>query len=320
MKKYIFMTMLLAAMVACSDTNKETGRTNGEPREIRFGVSVGNVISSSRVCYDNDGAIDPIYFFRADYDPATPPKTLKIDGENFLEIFYAKRVDEITPIIFNKTQYYHKTKNTYFFGYAPDVASGMYGLEWNVDGKKDIIVSDKIFDAGSYANPLMPTIRFKHALVQIEIVCAAQAGYVEQVKERWGQIEYIKYADAATTIAFSDNDEELWPRPNYSYTENMPFLQADYSTDFVPTDIPAPDNTAVTAAGMFAPGRTTRHELLVKTTKQSERIITLYAGDGRYPVAGERQRVKLIFEIGDIRVFTTIDDWKEGNKANSDFK
>lgn len=305
------MAALLLATIACSDSNKETGRTNGEPREIRFGASVNEVPAVSRVVYDNSSKIDPIYFKRSDNEPTNPPITLKPDGANFTEIFLAQRIDENTPILFYKSQYYHETKNSYFFGYAPDLYTGIGGLEWEVNGKNDVIVSDKIYDLGSDANPIAVVMRFKHVLVQIEVVCVAQANQWEGVKERWGQIEYIKYENAATTVIIHEDSDYLWPVEG-NYRENRPLLQADYETDFVPLDIPAPDNKSVTAAGMFAQARTLRLILLVKTTKREERVVPLFLPDDAMLCSGQRLRVKLTFNEGDIKVHTAINEWAVG--------
>lgn len=291
------------AMVGCSKTDKGAGVVRHTPREICISSSVSDLSVVSKTAYNNDDPLKSILFMRVD---ATEKPTSFIGAG----VFWGDRVNEATNITFRQAEYYDdKTnKNTYLFGYYPEPDNMSSTLEWEIDGKKDVLLTD-IYDAGTQDNPLIPVMHFKHLLTQFEVICVTQTGKTDEVRERWGKITSIKMQFPRSSIIL-DHDKMI-VSPGAQRNEQPFFVQADYTTDFQAVDIQDDTNTTTTAAGMFLPDTFYGITLLVKTEKKAERAAKINFGPGNIE-AGKRYVTTLIFNLNSIDVKTTIDDWSAG--------
>lgn len=316
MKKIIFSALVVATALGCSKGDNGAQIAGGETSQIKIGVALPDIAvsPSSRVAYDGDVPIKGLKFIRVDATEMPtgrwPDKATRVLGD---------RTDNGTNIVFATEQYYNGVvNNAYFMAFDSKAKEySTYAMDWSLDAKTDVLYTD-FYDAGTVSSPIVPVMQFKHALAQIEVVCKAEAGKLDEVKARWGKIEYIKFKDALSYLMYSsqswfilDDTPEGSP-PNFS---DLPFVQSDYDTDFQAIDIPANDNTTVTAAGMFAPLIVPTFTLLVKTENQPEKVVLVDLGAGNVLKAGEKHVITFTFNAREIVVTTTIEDWSEGAPA-----
>lgn len=305
MKKIIFSIIIAVAAVGCS--KQQTERHTGN--EILIGASVGGV-SASKAPVDNWSIVRGLCIVRI--DEATTPTNIA----GTTDFITADRINSSTSITFATPQYYHLSKNTYLWGFYP---AGLYygqdAIEWTVDSKTDIMVTDKIYDAGTDANPIKAQLAFKHVLTQIKVICRADAGQQEATKLRWGKITSIKFANAETSLRLDKNNPTLWPASPETMLMEIPLLQSDSETDFEPIEIPNQNNTEVNAAGMFFPSTEMQGGRVFKLKVYSEKMdafeVVVDLGAGNKLTAGKRHTVTLVFGPKGINIKSTIDDWDE---------
>lgn len=305
MKKIIFSIIIAVAAVGCS--KQQTERHTGN--EILIGASVGGV-SASKAPVDNWSIVRGLCIVRID-DTQMPTN---INGTP--EYLTMNRVSGGHISEFDLPQYYHLTKNTYLWGFYPKAQNYLDNLiEWIVDGKTDILVTDKIYDVGTDANPIKANLAFKHVLTQIKVICRADAGQQEATKLRWGKITSIKFANAETSLRLDKNNPTLWPASPETMLMEIPLLQSDSETDFEPIEIPNQNNTEVNAAGMFFPSTEMQGGRVFKLKVYSEKMdafeVVVDLGAGNKLTAGKRHTVTLVFGPKGINIKSTIDDWDE---------
>lgn len=318
MKKNLFFIMILAAAVGCSRGDKGGGAKGGEPREIRLGAVVADVSASTRAAYDRGDAIEGITFLRFDGNNMPP----NIGQYYFYHATDGSSAGEDAYVRFRLPMLYdEERRNTYLWAYCPPLGgTGTVHLEFVVDGKTDIMLSEQIYDVGRIDIPIVPVMRMKHILAQLEVVCAVEPGLEDEVRARWGKIEYIKFnapGDVCTYMRIERSDPALTPEVVDRYY--VPFWQADYETEFEPIEIPASGNTAVNAAAMVFPNDDPTFWLLVKT-ENYEQEYKVVLSMGKKIEVQKKHTIMLSFNENGIKATTTIEDWGEGNKVNSDFR
>lgn len=206
---------------------------------------------------------------------------------------------------------------------AGSVSSGV--VEWSVDGKTDILYTDRAWDAGTYRTPLTgsvdPKLTFKHALSQLEVVCVAQAGVsLPQTQLLWGKIKRIEFMGAPTTLRYSWNGLST----TVGSTVSDVALYADYNgTVLVSQDIQASGSTSVLACGMLAPVVATASESFkLRVTTQGgtadvadDIVVELPISLGGTKASmgrGYKHRVTLTFKAQMITATATVEAWNEG--------
>lgn len=303
MKKIIFSIIIAVAAVGCS--KQQTERHTGN--EILIGASVGGV-SASKAPVDNWSIVRGLCIVRID-DTQMPTN---INGTP--EYLTMNRVSGGHISEFDLPQYYHLTKNTYLWGFYPKAQHYLDNLiEWIVDGKTDILVTDKIYDVGTDANPIKANLAFKHVLTQIKVICRADAGQQEATKLRWGKIKSIKVKE--TEILLRLDKTKLWPEAESSTKGALPLVKPDYLTDFESIDIPDENNNIPNAAGMCFPSRTVQDgrvfSLLIETEKLGTVEVVVDLGAGKKLEAAKKHTITLIFSHRWILFKTAIDDWND---------
>lgn len=311
MKRIIFYITVLvatAAAVGCSKTKPETNPNKGDG-VIRVVADVPDTPAASRVAFGGNDAIKGLRFMRV--DATTKPQP----GSYYDALFSGDRTDDATNVTFDTPQYYHPTKNTYVMGFYPvetaEFEDKTYAIWPSINGKVDYMCTE-VYDVGTLNNPIVPVMRFKHILFQLEIVCVAQAGQTDEVRARWGKIEYIKAQTQisagvqafVSTIAFGTLSVVSLSKPNYT-------------DDFVSTDIQASDNTAVTCAAMIPPpydnGETVTLRIKMSKHAEFEQKVTL--GAGKTFKAGEKHVITLVFNQRNITVKSSIEPWSKGGSG-----
>lgn len=304
MKKILFIATVIGAatLFGCS---RATGEPQGEAQAIRICSDVQGEAVAGKAAYNNKDVVDGLQILRI--DAAQVPT-------NFSDatLLVANRVDNATHVSFTTPQYYDLTNSSYFIGYFPATSNDGKRASWKMNGKMDIMTTEKdIYDAGSIFAQKVPVMRFRHALAQLEVICTSEQGTTETARERWGQIEYIKIKETAPYVEFWFNDRLLM-YINY-FPEAIALSQADYTADFAPIDIPDVGSTVVNAAGMFAPSGQ-KFSLLVKMKNSSaDQEVLVDMGASKSFDKGKRHIVTVIFSAKEIKVKTTIDEWKTGD-------
>lgn len=316
MKKILFTTAIIAlTVIGCSRGDNEWGN---EAYQICLLSDIQGGAAPSKVAYNSGDAISGLQFLRIDALYSEPPTNF----EN-ATLVSGNRVDNSTYISFDTPQFYNEDYlwKSFFIGYYP-VSSYPYNgksATWNIDGKIDVMTTEfDIYNGGNrtFWDDLrqgigVAVIQFRHALAQLEVICTSEQGTTETARERWGQIEYIKIKETAPYVEFWFHDRTFM-YINY-FPEAIALSQADYTADFAPIDIPDAGSTVVNAAGMFAPSGQ-KFSLLVKMKNSSaDQEVLVDMGASKSFDKGKRHIVTVIFSAKEIKVKTTIDEWKTGD-------
>ena len=229
--------------------------------------------------------------------------------------------------------YNRNGQNAWFAAYAPGKARTDNAVEWTIDGKTDIMVTNAVWNAGKHSAPVSRGLNFNHRLAQVEVICRAESGAaISAVRAAWGNITKIEFVGAPTTMKY-----DLSAAPAVTVSGSADFaLLADYDgTAFAPTAIPENANTAANAVAMLAPVTPTISEsfTLKVTTAGASGIsgaasapITLeipvsLAGSPSPMTAGRKHEVTLTFKADSRKIAVTataITPWGTGYSGGSD--
>lgn len=304
MKKIVLSAILIAATIGCSTINKDT-EPDKESGRIRLGSSMSNMEAKSKAALNSTSAVTGLQMLRVDAD--TPPSDFTTAS-----LVAANRVDDATSVVFATPQYYDSEQHSYFMGYYPAAdASIPAERSWAIDGKTDIMTTD-IYDAGTYGSPIVPKMRFKHALAQIELIITSETGHTNEVRAHWGNIVQIQTHLANNKASLKLNPISLV----FSNPSEVPFLKSDYSSEFTSLVIPEHDNTEINAAGMFAPTGQKFQIILKVGALVSSPVIDVDLGSGNSLQAGKRYVITLVFNTKEIKVkATSIEAWAKGGNG-----
>lgn len=229
--------------------------------------------------------------------------------------------------------YNHNDDNAYFVAYYPGNALNGNAVNWTVDGKTDILVTDAIWDAGKYSAPLTGAtgtkLNFNHQLSQVEVVCKAEAGAAHSVvKAAWGKIRKIEFLNAPATVTYS-----LAGAPAVSAAGSADFTLLknynDSNNAFEAIDIPENTNTTANAMAMLypvAPGAGESFKLKVTTAGPAGgsaiavEVPVSLGGNKTAMGKGQTHTVTLTFEADALNIAvsdTTIDNWGDGADGDS---
>lgn len=324
--RYLLPTLLLLGASGCSKEGPEW--PGARTREIRIASSI-DAVGRTRAAQKPASALLGAKFLQVN-------ATSMPAGMAGATLFTGDRAGDATgAITFTGSPvplYSIGNDNAYIVGYWPGSGAGVTITEgtsvaWTIDGKTDILLTP-VWDAGKYAAPNTgatgTTMTFEHRLAQLEVICKAEAGReLSVVQAAWGAITSIelvgtlpgaKYTYAANAMTFTGT------------AADMKLLKNDYETAFTQTAVPANGNTAVTAAGMFAPS-TGVFQLLVKTVEVPEGIrinVQLQAGGANKDFEiGKKHTVTLTFEPNPKNIVitgTSIAAWTDGYTSGSDEK
>lgn len=273
MKKIYIALLAAAALAGCSKNEGGMEPTPGsDPSgEIRIASAIEASVET-KADVSESTALTGIHFLKV--DAASKPANM-----TGAAAFTGKRATGATGAVTwttaaggtaadaNKPKY-DKTanKNAYLVGVYPGpnsteapskgaITTGK--VTWTIDGKTDILLSP-IWDAGTYAAPLTgsatPKLTFEHQLAQLCVILQAEAGIATAVTvAAWGSITDIALKTLPTaTYTYATAEASA---VTFSGTAAFKSLLegTSYSTAFTAKTVPASSNTAVTAAGMFAP-------------------------------------------------------------------
>lgn len=150
------LALAFAALVSCSKENEEIDQN--APVEIKMNAKTLSVIARSVV--DQGTAFDPTII------------TSKVDGnyttDNILWTSDVK-VAADGAITFTSKQYYPTDRSDiYMKGFHPQATATNGKVSYEIDGKKDIMVSNQV--TGNSQNPNETSLAFTHLLTQIKFM------------------------------------------------------------------------------------------------------------------------------------------------------
>lgn len=223
--------------------------------------------------------------------------------------------------------------HAYMIAYYPagNLAAG--AVTWSVDGQTDILRTDAVWDAGTYASPNTGAsgaqLTMNHQLSQVEVICKSESGPdVGSVRAAWGKITKIEFIDAPVSMVYTLNGLTV---ANGRDVADFAML-ADYNgTAFSEIDIPDNGNASANAVAMLAP--------VAPTAGASFVLRVTASGDGVTPVVqtvgiglgsakeamvkGKIHKVTLTFKSDGRNIstaVTTIEGWTYGSEGSSDIE
>lgn len=202
MKKILFSMLAMAAMVSCSNENEQIDGINGKV-EIKMTAGVGNVITKAAIGQGASGALSNdlgVFFHRhdgttADWTALSPalPATIATAG----------------TITFGTTQYYTIDGNkSHFFGYYPTGAATDGVITWDLDGTKDIIISDE--QVGDKTTTQGLKFAFNHKLTLLKFKVKAENAVADEkitsitIKNQENKASYTPETKAFACIGSTD--------------------------------------------------------------------------------------------------------------------
>lgn len=241
MKKILIPAMAVIALAACSKEQPQLPADTS--RNIRINTSINGV--ESKAVTLGSGKQTEVQVLRKDNTANTAPTDFSGSPVSVTR-------ETSGNLTFATVPTYDLNNNYAFFAaYHPKGTAGSNKATWTIDGKTDIITTSA-WNAGNYAAPVTTGMTFNHQLAQLEVICKADpaAGVSEAaVQSAWGKITGIELVNTSNTAEFAYNGLGM----TFSTANaTLPLSGPDYSTAFSNATI-TKANSAVTAAGMFAP-------------------------------------------------------------------
>lgn len=221
-------------------------------------------------------------------------------------------------------------QHAWFVAFVPGGALTDNVIEWTIDGKTDIMVTNNVWDAGTYFDSAWRGLNFNHRLSQVEVVCQSESeAPLSAVRDNWGEITKIEFVGASTTMKY---DLSATPVVSVSGSADLPLL-ADYNgTPFASIPIPASGNTTANVVAMLAPVKPTATEsfrLRVTTsgtksdaaTPITMEIPVSLNGSAAAMTAGRKHKVTLTFRAKTELINVTVtydDDWVPNGDVSGD--
>ena len=315
MKKILIFLLALAALTSCSKDAGTAPRANDGKIRIVAGVDG----SKTRAISDASTGLTGASFVVV--EGATQPASFA--GGTVYTGDVAATSGEVTFTSNPAPTYNLNDQNAWFAAYAPGGALTADAIEWTIDGKTDILVTNTVWDAGKYSAPVTTGLRFNHRLARIEVTCQAESGAaLGAVQDAWGEITKIEFVDAPEKMKY---DLSAAPAVTTSGSANFPLLKDYDGTAFVQTAIPANGAAAMIGVAMLAPVEPTAaasFKLRVTTSKPiTAEILVSLDGSKAAMTAGHTHTVALTFKANakEIEVATsTIDGWETGTSDDND--
>lgn len=326
MKALVFNMLTIAAtfaaMTACTSESDPVDEVNPHSKEkVEIKLKTGVIDVQTK-------ADSPIGATPTEFAEGTNIQLIRWDYTGTLsELTWAtdtytavKATASGTAITFDEDQYYTTDgKNTSFIGFYPVIDGSNVTLSsgtvqfTGLTGKLDIL-SAKLVDAGTQANPLTNPIQFDHMLSQVKIKLTG----TEEADKLFGNIKKITLANVpdninmtlgtkTTTIAIPDNSSK--PDINVmTSTETEGSLISSLTKEYT---ILVPPSLGTSGNDITIKIETTKHN--------SENPLTIPVSNigDKGTESGTANNITLTFK-DKITVTTGITDWKDGNNNNYD--
>lgn len=235
MKKLMSSMLAIAAMasmISCTTENildQETpGTDNNGLVPIKMTAEIGGLTTKALVPQESDGSLSgdvtDVHFLR--WDATSADAT--VDWTAVTELKAAKILQAGTIEFIEKQYYLNDGNKTYLFGCHPIPTISNKKLQWTLDGKKDIIISDAQFGSKTTTTPLAFAFDHQLTLLKFNIKLPAQSSVTGE------QLSSITVKNQNSTAIYDPT--------------NSTFTFSDATTDM--TTEGATVNTDITTAGI----------------------------------------------------------------------
>ncbi len=323
MKRILLSLLTLAALASCS---KEPAPTPAAGDGI---IRVVAGVAATRAVADASTGLTGASFIVVE-GGATAPASFA--GGTAYTGDVAAASGEVTFTSANVPAYNLDDANAWFAAYAPGGALASDAIEWPIDGRTDIMVTDAVWNAGKRSAPVSTGLNFNHRLSQVEVVCRAESGTAASaVRSVWGEITKIEFVGAPVTMKY-----DLSATPAVSVSGSADFaLLADYDgTAFTPVAIPEDDNTTACAVAMLAPVAASAAESFrLKVTTSGAAAATpvpitveipvSLGGSAEPMTAGRKHTVTLSFKAEEKLIgvaATAVEEWSGGGTGSGEIE
>ena len=321
MKKIFLSLLALAALASCS---KEPAPTP-DAADGRIRIVAG--VAATRAVADATTGLTGASFVVVE-GGATAPASFA--GGTAYTGDVAAASGEVTFTSAAAPSYNLSDANAWLAAYAPGGALTGDAIEWPIDGRTDIMVTNTVWNAGKYTAPVSTGLNFNHQLSQVEVICRAESGAAASaVRAAWGDITKIEFMGAPAKMKY-----DLRGTPAVTTSGSADFaLLADYDgTVFTPVAIPENGNATANAVAMLAPVAATGAESFrLKVTTAGAAAATPTPIEMEIPVsldgsaaamtAGRRHVVTLSFRAESRKIeiaATTVEEWSAGGTGSGD--
>lgn len=182
MKKLMSSMLAIAAMasmISCSTEDildQETpGTDNNGLVPIKMSAEIGGLTTKALVPQESNGTLSgdvtDVHFLR--WDATSADAT--VDWTAVTELKAAKILQAGTIEFIEKQYYLNDGNKTYLFGCHPIPTINNKKLQWTLDGKKDIIISDEQFGSKTTTTPLAFAFNHQLTLLKFNIKLPAQS-------------------------------------------------------------------------------------------------------------------------------------------------
>lgn len=292
MKKILLATMVVMAMVSCSQDDEVIN--NDGPVEIKLNAGVEATIAPRAVINKGD-ALSGIQF-------------VKVDGEsgvftNVSAITLTGDMAAAGTITFSSKQYYPSngeiTKILGFYPAATSLSAGVASM--TITGKEDVLYAAPV--SGSKSTPISDNLSFNHKLTQFKFVIkresASTSADIAKVKVS------VKDANTAFSMALADGILSDWKTTS--------------SIEVIADATATTAGTAETEGFMLEPNLTSL-TLNVSATGYTEKTVTINGTDNGKFEAGKAYTITLTFKGTEITPQGEVVEWTSGTAGGTDIE
>ena len=318
-RQAMMLTLTTGLLASCSkDNNAEVPELDEQITPIAPGIALTAKAEENAEGATSSPAMNQVVegltfsFLRADNTAGsryTSPETFT----GICSTPYKEEVtnDIVAGINFNPAQYYLVNgKNTRMVGWFPVTeftyyeSDGLGEVIFNIDGKKDIMVSD--FQIGNKTDKGIKKFTFEHLLTQIQFQVIAES---EIASQQWGNVTAISLEDEATKCTLFIEGDEISTDFSANGTLNAPLAQQE---------VPITYGENTTAGLIMIEGRTigSRNNtinLKITTTGKGEMAEAIDLSefiDGQKFEAGYAYTLTLRFLQDEVEIKVTPAEWR----------
>ena len=219
--------------------------------------------------------------------------------------------DIVAGLTFNPAQYYLiNGKNTRMVGWYPVTNLSYYGdnyieVEFEIDGKKDVMVSD--FQIGNKTDKGIKKFTFEHLLTQIQFQVTAES---EIAAQQWGSITAISLEDESTKCILIIDGEDISTDFSTNGTLNALLSQQEVPITYGEN---TPAGLIMIEGRTIGTPRNSTINLKITTTGKGEMTEAINLNDfinGQRFEAGYAYTLTLRFLQDEVEIKVTPADWR----------